>query len=195
MSVSALAIWHQSRSRQIKVKDTKVLLDVIGDIELGDSQLKLSRREAIRALTLSVKPAVFAQHFSLLFIEELVASDIVMSECRNEPIERYRIPDVEVKVTLAALIQSIKESKSTSAKTGELIDVVPLLRKVFEELRYLHDGKERQCLRGKQVDGHADLKSMEPYQHQELEPLRVAINQRNQRKSLVKFGQVLENAS
>jgi len=36
--------------------------------------------------------------------------------------------------------------------------------------------------------GHADLKSMEPYQHQELEPLRTAINQRNQRK---KFGQVL----
>jgi len=36
--------------------------------------------------------------------------------------------------------------------------------------------------------GHADLKSMEPYQHQELEPLRVAINQRNQRK---KFGQAL----
>jgi integrase len=35
--------------------------------------------------------------------------------------------------------------------------------------------------------GHADLKSMEPYQHQELEPLREAINQRNQRK---KFGQV-----
>jgi hypothetical protein len=27
-----------------------------------------------------------------------------------------------------------------------------------------------------------DLKSMEPYQHQELEPLRIAINQRNQRK-------------
>ena len=35
--------------------------------------------------------------------------------------------------------------------------------------------------------GHADLKSMEPYQHQELEPLRVAINQRNRRKSLVRF--------
>ena len=34
--------------------------------------------------------------------------------------------------------------------------------------------------------GHPDLKSMEPYQHQELEPLRIAINQRNQRKSLVK---------
>jgi hypothetical protein len=33
---------------------------------------------------------------------------------------------------------------------------------------------------------------MEPYQHQELEPLRVAINKRNQRK---KVGQVLENAS
>jgi integrase len=40
--------------------------------------------------------------------------------------------------------------------------------------------------------GHADLKSMEPYQHHELEPLRIAINQRNQRK---KFGRVLENAS
>ncbi len=37
--------------------------------------------------------------------------------------------------------------------------------------------------------GHVDLKSMEPYQHQELEPLREIINQRNQRK---KFGQVLE---
>jgi hypothetical protein len=35
--------------------------------------------------------------------------------------------------------------------------------------------------------GHADLKSMEPYQHQELEPLRAAINQRNRRKSLVRF--------
>jgi hypothetical protein len=35
--------------------------------------------------------------------------------------------------------------------------------------------------------GHADLKSMEPYQHQELEPLRVAINQRNGEKSLVRF--------
>ena len=34
--------------------------------------------------------------------------------------------------------------------------------------------------------GHADLKSMEPYQHQEPEPLRIAINQRNRRK---KFGQ------
>jgi hypothetical protein len=31
---------------------------------------------------------------------------------------------------------------------------------------------------------------MEPYQHQELEPLREIINQRNQRK---KVGQVLEN--
>src|SRR5580698_9100369 len=38
--------------------------------------------------------------------------------------------------------------------------------------------------------GHVDLKSMEPYQHHELEPLREIINQRNQRK---KFGQVLEN--
>jgi hypothetical protein len=34
--------------------------------------------------------------------------------------------------------------------------------------------------------GHADLKSMEPYQHQELEPLRRAIKQRNRRKP---FGQ------
>ena len=38
--------------------------------------------------------------------------------------------------------------------------------------------------------GHVDLKSMEPYQHHELEPLREIINQRNPRK---KFGQVLEN--
>ncbi len=38
--------------------------------------------------------------------------------------------------------------------------------------------------------GYVDLKSMEPYQHQELEPLREIIHQRNQRK---KFGQVLEN--
>jgi integrase len=38
--------------------------------------------------------------------------------------------------------------------------------------------------------GHADLKSMEPYQHQELEPLRMTINQRNRRKA---FGQVLAN--
>jgi integrase len=44
--------------------------------------------------------------------------------------------------------------------------------------------------------GHADLKSMEPYQHQELEPLRVAINQRNRRKKFGQvFGQVLENAT
>ena len=28
--------------------------------------------------------------------------------------------------------------------------------------------------------GHVDLKSMEPYQHQELEPLRAVINERNQ---------------
>jgi integrase len=42
--------------------------------------------------------------------------------------------------------------------------------------------------------GHADLKSMEPYQHQELEPLRMAINQRNRRKKFGQvFGQVLEN--
>ena len=44
--------------------------------------------------------------------------------------------------------------------------------------------------------GHADRKSMEPYQHQELEPLRVAINQRNRRKKFGQvLGQVLENAS
>ena len=43
------------------------------------------------------------------------------------------------------------------------------------------------------ADQDADsLKSMEPYQHQELEPLRLAINQPNRQK---KFGQVLENAS
>jgi hypothetical protein len=42
--------------------------------------------------------------------------------------------------------------------------------------------------------GHADLKSMEPYQHQELEPLREAINHRNRRKKFGQvFGQVLEN--
>jgi integrase len=42
--------------------------------------------------------------------------------------------------------------------------------------------------------GHVDLKSMEPYQHQELEPLREIINQRNQRKKFSQvFGQVLEN--
>jgi integrase len=42
--------------------------------------------------------------------------------------------------------------------------------------------------------GHSDLKSMEPYQHQELEPLREAINQRNRRKKSGQvFGQVLEN--
>jgi integrase len=42
--------------------------------------------------------------------------------------------------------------------------------------------------------GHVDLKSMEPYQHQELEPLRQIINQRNQRKKVGQvFGQVLEN--
>jgi integrase len=41
--------------------------------------------------------------------------------------------------------------------------------------------------------GHADLKSMQPYQHQELEPLRDAINQRNRRKQLGQvYGQVLE---
>jgi integrase len=40
--------------------------------------------------------------------------------------------------------------------------------------------------------GHADLKSMQPYQHQELEPLREAINQRNWRK---KFGQVFGQVS
>jgi len=42
--------------------------------------------------------------------------------------------------------------------------------------------------------GHVDLKSMEPYQHQELEPLREIINQRNQRKKLGQvFGQVFQN--
>jgi hypothetical protein len=42
--------------------------------------------------------------------------------------------------------------------------------------------------------GHVDLKSMEPYQHQELEPLREIINRRNQRKMFGQvFGQVLEN--
>jgi site-specific recombinase XerD len=40
--------------------------------------------------------------------------------------------------------------------------------------------------------GHQDLKSMEPYQHQELEPLREAIKQRNERK---KFGQILEKTT
>ena len=41
--------------------------------------------------------------------------------------------------------------------------------------------------------GHVDLKSMEPYQHQELEPLRAAINERNARKKFGQvFGQVLE---
>jgi site-specific recombinase XerC len=30
--------------------------------------------------------------------------------------------------------------------------------------------------------GHTDLKSMESYRHQDLEPLRRAINQRNRRK-------------
>jgi hypothetical protein len=38
--------------------------------------------------------------------------------------------------------------------------------------------------------GHVELKSMEPYQLQQLQPLRQIINQRNQRK---KVGQVLEN--
>ena len=41
--------------------------------------------------------------------------------------------------------------------------------------------------------GHVDLKSMEPYQHQKLEPLRDAINQRNRRKKFGQvFGQVLQ---
>jgi hypothetical protein len=34
------------------------------------------------------------------------------------------------------------------------------------------------CRRAKSM-GHVDLKSMEPYQHHELETLREAINQRN----------------
>ena len=43
--------------------------------------------------------------------------------------------------------------------------------------------------------GHVDLKSMEPYQHQELEQLREVINQRNRRKKFGQvFGQVLQNA-
>jgi integrase/recombinase XerD len=42
--------------------------------------------------------------------------------------------------------------------------------------------------------GHVDLKSIEPYQHQELEPLREVINQRNQQKKFSQvFGQVFEN--
>jgi hypothetical protein len=49
--------------------------------------------------------------------------------------------------------------------------------------------KSGNALAGKSM-GHTDLKSMESYRHQELEPLRRAINQRNRRK---KFGQVLEN--
>jgi hypothetical protein len=42
--------------------------------------------------------------------------------------------------------------------------------------------------------GHdVDMKPMEPYQHQELEPLREIINQRIQRKKFGQvFGQVLE---
>lgn len=45
--------------------------------------------------------------------------------------------------------------------------------------------------------GHVDLKSMEPYQHQELEPLRQIIDQRNRRKQFGHvfgqvFGQVFE---
>lgn len=43
--------------------------------------------------------------------------------------------------------------------------------------------------------GHADLKSMEPYQHQELEPLRVAINQRNPRKVWSGFGKRVVGAN
>ena len=43
--------------------------------------------------------------------------------------------------------------------------------------------------------GHVDLKSMEPYQHQELEPLREIIDQRNRKKKIGQvFGQVLPNA-
>jgi hypothetical protein len=34
--------------------------------------------------------------------------------------------------------------------------------------------------------GHVDLKSMEPYKHQRIEPLRYVIDQRNRRK---RFGQ------
>jgi hypothetical protein len=54
---------------------------------------------------------------------------------------------------------------------------------------HLHDGKSGNAFAVSKSMGHADLKSMEPYQHQELELLRVAINQRNRRK---KFGQVLK---
>jgi hypothetical protein len=39
---------------------------------------------------------------------------------------------------------------------------------------------------------HVDLKSMDPYQHQELELLREVINQRNQRKSLVRFSKMAQ---
>jgi hypothetical protein len=39
---------------------------------------------------------------------------------------------------------------------------------------------------------HVDLKSMDPYQHQELEPLPEVINQRNQRKSLVRFSKMAQ---
>jgi hypothetical protein len=31
--------------------------------------------------------------------------------------------------------------------------------------------------------GHVDVKSMEPYQHQELDSLRVAIDQRNSQRA------------
>jgi hypothetical protein len=31
--------------------------------------------------------------------------------------------------------------------------------------------------------GHADIKSMQPYQHQDIEPLNEAINQRNQERA------------
>jgi len=38
--------------------------------------------------------------------------------------------------------------------------------------------------------GHVDLKSKEPYQHQELEPPREIIDQRNRQKSVVRFYEI-----
>ena len=54
--------------------------------------------------------------------------------------------------------------------------------------------KSRNAFADAKSMGHVDLKSMEPYQHQELEPLREIINQRNRRKQFGQvFGQVFEN--
>jgi hypothetical protein len=47
--------------------------------------------------------------------------------------------------------------------------------------------KSRNAFAAAKSMGHVDLKSIEPYQHRELEPLREAINQRSQRKNLVRF--------